>query len=81
MIKKYLKSFFSELAYETFVRSSAYTEPNVSYTGEDDITHYNPEESPDIKFEAKYGAKIIQTHDNLSGFIAEHEIPASIGVV
>ena len=80
MMKKYLKSFFSELAYETFVKSSAYTEPNVSYTGEDDITHYNPEESPDVKWEAKYGAKIVEKHDNLSGFIAEHEIPASIGV-
>lgn len=80
MMKKYLKSFFSELAYETFKKTSQFILPNVSYTGEDDITHYNPEESPDVKWEAKYGAKIVEKHDNLSGYIAQNEIPASIGV-
>ena len=68
------------LAYEVYKRSSAYTEPNVTYTGEDDLVHYNPEESDIVKWEAKYGAKIVEKHDNYTGLVAEGEIPASLGV-
>ena len=41
--KEYIKTFNTEAEYNTFKASSGYNEPNVSYTLDDGVVHYNPD--------------------------------------